>query len=56
MTKTKTAAVPNRSAKLAVLATLPLGTIVDRSLVLNLSHCDLFEIWFLVLGIYMAQH
>jgi len=55
MTKTFTAVLPYRIAKLSVLKIMLLGTNSDRSLVWNLDHCDLFEIWFLVLGNYMTQ-
>jgi hypothetical protein len=53
LTQTKTAIGPYLFSKaaLSIRELMSLGKIVERSLVWNLGHWNLFDIWNLVLGI-----
>ena len=57
MTQTCTICVFHRFSKFGYPATIPMGAILDGPLglfgILNLGYWDLFEIWILVLGIFM---
>ena len=55
MTKTFTAVVQYRCGNLCPLVTMPFGTNAADHLfvILDFGHWDLFEIWFLVLVIFM---
>ena len=56
MTKTFTAVGPYRCGNHCPLVIIPFGTNVDNVFgILNLGHWDLFEIWCLMLGIFMIK-
>jgi len=54
MTKTFTVVISHRISKSGLPVVMQLlNSLTDRFGILNLGHCDLFEVWFLVLGFYM---